>query len=136
MLKSAPHNCDLIIALTHMRVPNDRILASEVPAIDFVLGGHDHSYVREVDATSGTFVIKSGTDFEEFSDFDVVFDASQADFAQASQSDTELVKHLYSPQKRMLVRVEKVQVTDAIPRNPQIEAHIKASASVLNQKMD
>ena len=85
MLRSSPHNCDLIIALTHMRVPNDRILASKVPEIDFVLGGHDHSYVREVDETTCAFVIKSGTDFEEFSDFDVVFDASQADFEEASQ---------------------------------------------------
>jgi len=36
------HDCDLIIALTHMRVPNDRKLAAAVPEIDLILGGHDH----------------------------------------------------------------------------------------------
>lgn len=34
--------CDLIVALTHMRNPNDLRLAEEVPEIDLILGGHDH----------------------------------------------------------------------------------------------
>ena len=33
-----------MIALTHMRWPNDRKLAKEVKEIDLVLGGHDHDY--------------------------------------------------------------------------------------------
>ena len=35
---------DVVIALTHMRRPNDEILAAEVPEIQLVLGGHDHDY--------------------------------------------------------------------------------------------
>lgn len=34
--------CDIVIALTHMRVPNDKKLCQEVQDIDFALGGHDH----------------------------------------------------------------------------------------------
>ena len=34
--------CDIVIALTHMRNPNDIKLAQNVPRIDLVLGGHDH----------------------------------------------------------------------------------------------
>jgi 5'-nucleotidase len=34
--------CDYIFALTHMRVPNDELLAQEVPEIDIIFGGHDH----------------------------------------------------------------------------------------------
>lgn len=83
MLRAVPYNCKLVIALTHMRCPADRDLAKNVPEIDFVLGGHDHSYIAEVDETTGVTLIKSGTDFEEFSDFDVLFDASQDEFAQA-----------------------------------------------------
>ena len=97
MLRSAPYNCDLIIALTHMRVPKDRHLAAEVPEIDFILGGHDHLYVNEVDSTTGAVLIKSGTDFEEFSNFDVFFNTSLEDYELAKQEDTELTKHLYSP---------------------------------------
>ena len=33
---------DAVIALTHMRTPNDRRLAREVPELDLILGGHDH----------------------------------------------------------------------------------------------
>ena len=77
MLKSAPHSCDIIVALTHMRCPDDRMLAKSVPEIDFILGGHDHSYITEVDPETGVFLIKSGTDFEEFNNLDVLFDASE-----------------------------------------------------------
>jgi len=37
-------NCDIVIALTHMRWNNDRNLAEQVPEIDLFLGGHDHDY--------------------------------------------------------------------------------------------
>lgn len=34
--------CKVVIALTHMRTPNDLRLAQEVEEIDLILGGHDH----------------------------------------------------------------------------------------------
>ena len=37
---------DIVIALTHMRWPNDRKVANEVD-VDMVLGGHDHDYIVE-----------------------------------------------------------------------------------------
>lgn len=36
------HGCDLVIALTHMRVVNDCLFAGETSSIDLILGGHDH----------------------------------------------------------------------------------------------
>lgn len=57
--------CDLIIALTHMRTPNDIELAKHCPSIDLILGGHDH--VFEVVTVNGTKIIKSGSDFRQFS---------------------------------------------------------------------
>ena len=38
--------CQLLIALTHMRIPNDVRLAKEVQELDLVLGGHDHHYEK------------------------------------------------------------------------------------------
>ena len=38
----------MLIALTHMRVPNDLRLAREVPELHMVLGGHDHHYETEM----------------------------------------------------------------------------------------
>lgn len=34
--------CNVVIALTHMRTPNDERLAHQVEEIDLILGGHDH----------------------------------------------------------------------------------------------
>lgn len=61
--------CDLVIALTHMRGPNDKRLAQEVRGLDLVLGGHDHEAYRA--RVAGVPVIKSGTDFREFTRVDV-----------------------------------------------------------------
>jgi 5'-nucleotidase len=36
--------CDIIVALTHMRFPNDIRLAENTKGIDLILGGHDHVY--------------------------------------------------------------------------------------------
>ncbi|KAK9472018.1 Metallo-dependent phosphatase-like protein [Dipodascopsis tothii] len=59
----ADERCDLVIALTHMREPNDLKLAESVPAgtFDLILGGHDHFYSHR--RTNGTDVLCSGTDF-------------------------------------------------------------------------
>ncbi|XP_065064336.1 trifunctional nucleotide phosphoesterase protein YfkN-like [Rhopilema esculentum] len=63
---------DLIIALTHMRVPNDvRLLESDAD-IDLILGGHDHHY--EVKKANEKILVKSGSDFKEFSRISVHFD--------------------------------------------------------------
>ena len=35
---------EFVVALTHMRGPNDHRLAEEATGIDLVLGGHDHDY--------------------------------------------------------------------------------------------
>ena len=41
-----------MIALTHMRNPNDMKLAENVDEIDLILGGHDHVYeVKQVSNT-------------------------------------------------------------------------------------
>uniref|UniRef100_A0A1A9X3Q6 5'-Nucleotidase C-terminal domain-containing protein n=1 Tax=Glossina brevipalpis TaxID=37001 RepID=A0A1A9X3Q6_9MUSC len=57
--------CEVIIALTHMRTPNDINLAENCPDIDLILGGHDHVY--EINEVNGIKIIKSGTDFRQFS---------------------------------------------------------------------
>ena len=36
-----------MVALTHMRGPNDRRLAEQATGIDLILGGHDHDYFSE-----------------------------------------------------------------------------------------
>lgn len=54
-----------------MRFPNDCRLAESVEEIDLILGGHDHVY--EIKNVNGKIVLKSGSDFREFSVVDLNF---------------------------------------------------------------
>jgi 5'-nucleotidase len=100
------HKCDIIIALTHARVPNDIALAKNLLAlspaeqmhhrnpehgVDLILGGHDHLY----------FVSKGVTSWENFdvheevlgaeNDFgDVLVVKSGTDFRDLSELNLEL----------------------------------------------
>ncbi|KAJ1609839.1 5'-nucleotidase/2'-cyclic phosphodiesterase [Cryptosporidium canis] len=57
-------DAELIIALTHMRAPNDELLAKGAEDIDLILGGHDHEYYG-VKQIGNSVVAKSGTDFRD-----------------------------------------------------------------------
>lgn len=72
------HGCDAVIAVTHMRLPNDR-LAARIPGVDLVLGGHDHHYVYEpaVEGVSAPLV-KSGTNFRDLSSVQLAVGAGGA----------------------------------------------------------
>jgi 2',3'-cyclic-nucleotide 2'-phosphodiesterase (5'-nucleotidase family) len=58
---------DIIVALTHMREPNDNKLAAQLGGemIDLILGGHDHFYAHSF--INGTHVLRSGSDFKQLS---------------------------------------------------------------------
>lgn len=55
-----------------MRTPNDIKLAENCDDIDIILGGHDHIY--EIKQVNGKYIIKSGTDFRQFSKITINFD--------------------------------------------------------------
>jgi len=64
---------ELLIALTHMRVPNDIKLAEEVEEFDIIAGGHDHHVeIRMVEPHNNLFC-KSGTDFRNMTKIKVEF---------------------------------------------------------------
>ncbi|KAI2618249.1 Metallo-dependent phosphatase [Hypoxylon sp. NC1633] len=57
---------EIVIAVTHMREPNDNKLAEQTDGlIDIILGGHDHYYNHSF--IKGTHVLRSGTDFKQLS---------------------------------------------------------------------
>jgi 2',3'-cyclic-nucleotide 2'-phosphodiesterase (5'-nucleotidase family) len=62
---------DIVIALTHMREPNDNKLAQQLGEgmVDLILGGHDHFYAHSF--INGTHVLRSGSDFKQLSYIEV-----------------------------------------------------------------
>ena len=92
-------NCDIVIALTHMRWRNDVNLAKKVPEIDLILGGHDHEY--ETRNVNGKWVIKSGSDFKELSVIEIDI--------------SEVIK---------LKKIEKVIIDSKVPEDSRIKGMV------------
>ncbi|KAI1874325.1 uncharacterized protein JN550_002904 [Neoarthrinium moseri] len=64
--KLRAEGAEIVIAVTHMREPNDNKLAEQTDGIiDIILGGHDHYYNHSF--IKGTHVLRSGTDFKQLS---------------------------------------------------------------------
>lgn len=103
---------DYIIALTHMRWPNDLKLAESVPGIDLVLGGHDHDF--NVKKLKGNWVIKSGTDFREFALITLTFQGSEF-------KDLE---------------VKRVEVTSDIKENPEAQKVVDEYSKSMTDQLD
>eukprot|EP01062_Namystynia_karyoxenos_P081636 TRINITY_DN900_c0_g1_i2.p1 TRINITY_DN900_c0_g1~~TRINITY_DN900_c0_g1_i2.p1 ORF type:complete len:1502 (+),score=505.93 TRINITY_DN900_c0_g1_i2:123-4508(+) len=114
-----------IIALTHMRTPNDCVLAEGCGqgVLDLILGGHDHD--AENITVNGVPIVKSGSDFFEFSELVIKVPANRFDPASDwvsrggeighAQVDTLLVKvdkERFEPDPGMLAVMK--QVTDEI----------------------
>jgi 2',3'-cyclic-nucleotide 2'-phosphodiesterase (5'-nucleotidase family) len=51
---------EVIVALTHLTIAEDRQLVAKVKGIDIILGGHDHTPMSFYDR--GTLILKAGTD--------------------------------------------------------------------------
>ncbi|XP_022237436.1 uncharacterized protein LOC106478186 isoform X1 [Limulus polyphemus] len=102
---------DYVIALTHMRWPNDCRLAENVDEIDLILGGHDHDY--EVKKVNEKYVIKSGTDFREFSNLTLTFSHSVVD-----------------------LNIERIEVSSKFGEDPDLKKLLEKYTDVVEGKMD
>ncbi|GIY98572.1 trifunctional nucleotide phosphoesterase protein YfkN [Caerostris extrusa] len=96
---------DYVIALTHMRTPNDCRLAENVDEIDLILGGHDH--------VNGKFIIKSGTDFREFSKVTLDFNM-----------------------KPVHIDIEKIEVTSKFAEDKELKEQLSVYNDIVAGKMD
>lgn len=52
---------DLIVALTHMGIEDDRQLAEAVPGLDLIVGGHSHTSLHPPEKVGSTWVVQAGS---------------------------------------------------------------------------
>jgi 5'-nucleotidase / UDP-sugar diphosphatase len=55
----------LVVAITHAGLDEDRALARSVPGIDLILGGHDHLLLDEPAAEGGTIIVHPGSELRQ-----------------------------------------------------------------------
>ncbi|KAI9761837.1 MAG: hypothetical protein M4579_000777 [Chaenotheca gracillima] len=105
---------EIIVAITHMREPNDIKLATKTTPglIDLIVGGHDHYYNHNL--INKTHVLRSGSDFRQLSYIEVRrkpdghgwdFDIARRDVVRDIPEDpptVELVERLTSSLKTKL----------------------------------
>eukprot|EP00892_Ulva_mutabilis_P009954 jgi/Ulvmu1/7330/UM035_0119.1 len=104
---------DMVIALTHMRAPNDLQLGAQVPGIDLILGGHDHHYSIERCHPKDTLLFKSGTDFRELS-----------------------LIHMSRDDSRWVVDYERIVVDSHVPEDPSIAQLVAEHSQELDKQLD
>ncbi len=60
VLPLLPHDCDLVVGLTHIGVSDDHKLARAVPELDLIVGGHSHTPLTEVEYSGETPIVQAG----------------------------------------------------------------------------
>jgi len=83
---------DVVIAMTHMRMPNDYLLAHEVEEVDIILGGHDHHYEVSKIGPHGTYILNSGTDFRDLTAITLRFNDKKEGGCTCEVTGTEHVE--------------------------------------------
>lgn len=106
---------DLIVALTHQDMADDKQLAAAVPEIDLILGGHDH---LPLDAKVGqTLILKTGSDAVSLGRIDVNVTTGGAG-------------------RRVETKWELIAVTDEIPEKPEAAAVVKQYERLMAAQLD
>lgn len=128
MLKSEPYNVDYVIALTHFRRPNDIRLADSVPEIDLILGGHDHDY--DIIERPNCHIVKSGTDFREFSKITLKVNPN---YAQSKCNQAKNMDKSVKPFTDM--SIERVECKD-YPQDENLMKKLDKFISSIDEKME
>lgn len=76
---------EVVIALTHCRLDNDKQLMLRCPSIDLLLGGHDHFFK----CIPALHIVKSGEEFQYLSEVTVSVEPSNGTHTASSLGDSQ-----------------------------------------------
>ncbi len=60
LVKQLRPQCDLIVIMSHLGLPHDRVMAETIDGIDIILGGHTHHLLEEPIILNGTCIAGAG----------------------------------------------------------------------------
>jgi len=70
---------DIIIAITHSGVEEDRLLARTIDGIDLIIGGHCHTALEEPVVENNTYILQAGSLLQYLGRFDLAYNPSTGD---------------------------------------------------------
>ncbi len=111
---------DVIIAVTHSGVEEDRALARQVEGIHLIVGGHCHTALHEPVVENGVPILQAGSRTEYLGIADLVYDT---DSGSLRLENADLgVPHL-------------LQIDSRTPEDPRIARRVEALGSLLSEKI-
>jgi 2',3'-cyclic-nucleotide 2'-phosphodiesterase (5'-nucleotidase family) len=109
---------DVIVAMTHLTLAEDRELAAKVKGIDIILGGHDHDPMNIYE--NGVFLFKTGHD---------------AHYLGVAEFDVEKKQTDRGPRVTVRPTTWKFVTTAGVAPDPQIAAIVKKHEDKLDQDL-
>lgn len=109
---------DVIVAMTHLDLAEDRELVREVKGIDVILGGHDHDPIAIYEG--GVFIFKVGHD---------------AHYLGIAQIEIEKSQTQRGPQVRTWPREWRIVSTAGVAPDPEIAAIVKKHEDKLDESL-
>ncbi len=76
---------DVVVCLSHLGLHDDRKLASQVPGIDVILGGHTHQFMPEAERVGSTYIFQPGKHARAFGHTIVEIDPVSRDIQVVSR---------------------------------------------------
>jgi 5'-nucleotidase len=119
------HKVDCVVAMSHMRMPNDYKLSENCGGlVDIVLGGHDHHYEDTV--LNHIRILNSGTDF---SDFSVIQIHGREDTPREPNNDNIVFTHPLKTtnQRKMIDQTSTDEDPEMVEALKDIESMLSAS---------
>ncbi len=104
--------CDIIIALTHIGIDQDKKVAKNVKGIDVIFGGHSHQYLERFVRINDTLIFNGGEQGSDVVKLDLPLDADH---------------HI----KKSEAKYDLIPVIDPIKKDSRVQASLEAFKSQL-----
>lgn len=89
---------DLVIALTHVGVDDDSVLATEVQGLDVIIGGHSHTRLKKPKFVNGVVIAQTGANAENLGVLDLTVENKAV-----TKYDGNLTQLWYHPDRQTIV---------------------------------
>ena len=108
---------DVIIAVNHAGLDEDKALAKAVPGVDVIISAHCHTALVDPVIESGTIIVQTGDSLENLGILELAYDRT---------GDKVSVRNTQNKQPFLL------RLDDTIPNDPQLALEVDALVQALN----